>query len=60
LSRLPLPETDVRSTRLDAAPALWRGLVLAVFVSYVLSNAKELHDVLPPAVKHGAFVHGRP
>lgn len=30
--------------------------MLAAFVYYVLSNAKELHDVLPPAAKHGAFI----
>jgi hypothetical protein len=40
----------------DTVPALWRGLALGTFTYYVLSNAKELHDVLPLAAKHGAFV----
>jgi hypothetical protein len=53
---LTLPDTGVHTRRMGAVPGVWRGLVLAAFVYYVLSNAKELHDVLPPAAKHGAFV----
>ena len=30
--------------------------MLVAFTYYVLSNAKELHDVLPAAAKHGVFI----
>jgi hypothetical protein len=49
-------DATARATRLDSVPGAWRGLVLATFIYYVLSNAKELHEVLPAAAKHGAFI----
>jgi hypothetical protein len=51
-----ISEAALRAAGSTAVPALWRELVLAAFVYYVLFNSKELHDVLPATAKHGAFI----
>lgn len=55
-SRIPVPLNSLRRGALTADEWAGRGFLLIAHVTYVLSNALILHDVVPAEVKHGEFI----
>ena len=55
-SRISVPLNALRRGALTADEWAGRGFLLMSYVSYALSNAPILHDVVPDEVKHGEFI----